>query len=434
MNNEEVENLKQVRDILVEKLNFFRKELAITADVSTKFELQKRIDEAEKDVNAINLQENTEATLVQAKKRLEELQEEVRKLKINLENNLGIVSKYTDYDDFIIDVKHFTHNQKATTSLPLAGKTVETLDKNSLDKLFSLELVKRHFLLHNLQTNDLNHRLKVLNLITNGLVLKGTFLCLSNIEQIRSVSQNAYISKFFVFEDNEGLRTFINEFVQGNLIEQFEQMIRHIKNNLYIIRDIETRTGDYQIPEKVFTELVANAFIHRSYEENVLNPTKVEIYPNRMEITNAGNFPDSIQIEDLQNSQYTDTSFIINPEVVQVFFLHEFVETAGKGIKRSQAILENKKMKKAIFEQKIGYVKTTIYKNKPKDSNEYQLSEIYALIDENRFIDVFEWLDNQNINSSSIQQLKSEFINGITDTNFSNRLKLLVKEIIKSKN
>jgi len=190
MNSKEIESLKQVKDILIEKLTFFRTALAITADTSKKFELQKHIDGLEKEVQKIDLHENTETNLEKSKQQLEKLQKEVKKLK----NNLEIASKYSNYDDFMIDVKYFTHNQKTTTSLPLIGKTVETLDKKSLNKLFSLELVKSHFLLHNIKTKDVNKKLKALNLISNGLVLKGTFLCLSNIDQIRSVSQNAYIS------------------------------------------------------------------------------------------------------------------------------------------------------------------------------------------------------------------------------------------------
>lgn len=441
MEKQEMKSLEQIKSILIEKLSFFRKELAITADVLTKFELQKRVDEIEKEVKNIDFHESRDINIGKSKQQLEKLQEEVEKLKNNLKNTFGIVSKYSDYDDFMIDVKYFTHNQKTTTSLPLVGKTVETLDKNSLDKLFSLELVKNHFLLHGINSEKLNQKLKALNLIANGLVLKGTFLCLSNVKQIRSVSQNAYVSKFFVFEDNEGLQTYINEFMHGNLIEQFEQMIRHIKKNLYLTRDINTRTSDYQIPEKVFTELVANAFVHRSYEENILNPTKVEIYPNRMEITNGGKFPDSIQIKDIENPNYADTSFIINPEIVQTFFLHEFVEAAGKGIKRSQAILEKRKMKKAIIEQKRGYIKTTIYKNRPKEdvSSTYvstfddELTEIYTLLEDDKILEVFEWLDNQNTNSDLIQKLKNDFIGGTMGKNFSIRIKLLVREIINSK-
>jgi hypothetical protein len=224
----------------------------------------------------------------------------------------------SEYDIFLPSLYAFKHNQQADTSLPLAGKTVETLGKKNIKKLFAQERVKKHFQKHKITAKiDTTQKLKALNLMSNGLVLKGTFLCLASVEQIRSVSSNAHTSKFFTFEDTEGLRTGITEFVQGNLIEQFEQMIGHIKQNLYLVRDIDSRTEDYQIPEKVFTELLANAFVHRTYANETLYQTKVELYPNRLEIYNAGKFADEIELDKIGE---IDNSVVINPEIVQLYF------------------------------------------------------------------------------------------------------------------
>ena len=98
-------------------------------------------------------------------------------------------------------------------------------------------------------------------------------------------------------------------------------------------------------------------------------------------------------------------------------------------------------MKKAIIEQKTGYIKTTIYKNRPKEdtsstdvssNNDDELTEIYSLVEEDKILEVFEWLDNQNTNSDLIQKLKNDFIGGTMDKNFSTRIKLLIREIINS--
>lgn len=341
-----------------------------------------------------------------------------------LQNNL----KQSDYEGFVADVKAYTHNQQANTSLPIAGKTVDTLKAKTLKTLFAHKRVKEHFRLHKVQSkSEIAQKLKALNLITNGFVLKGTFLCLADIDQIRSVSQNAYVSKFFSFEDKEGLRTAITEFVQGNLIEQFEQMLRHIKNNLYLVRDVEIRSEDYQIPEQVFTELLANAFIHRSYEAEVQTNIKVELYPDRLCIFNPGKFPEGV---DLAHTEQIDNSYIINPEIVQIFYLNEWVETAAQGIKRSQAILKSRRMKPAIFEQKEGYVKVTLYKERQKDKQQ-ELQVAYQLLDENRIADFFEWADNFDASSSLLSKLKQEYIAGSNSSDYLDRLKVFVQHIIQ---
>jgi predicted HTH transcriptional regulator len=349
------------------------------------------------------------------------------KIRLEVENHFN--KQKSEYDLFVIDIQRYQHNQVSTSSMPLIGKTVELLDKKAVKKLFAQKRVKTHFAIHKIKSNaEVQQKLKALNLMTNGYVLKGTFLCMASMEQIRSVSQNANTSKFFVFEDKQGLRTAITEFVSGNLIDQFEQILTHIKRNIYLIRNIDTRTEDYEIPEKVFTELLANAFVHRSYESDVLTDIKVEIYPDRMEISNPGQFADNI---DLANIIDNNKSFIINPEIVQVFFLNNYVETAAKGIKRSQEALLSYGLPFATFEQKNGYVKVVIDKTKKQKAYTI-LDRAYKLIDEKDIAAYFALMENQT-DHQMLSSLQQEFIAGAVDDLFFSRLKVFTASILKNK-
>jgi predicted HTH transcriptional regulator len=267
---------------------------------------------------------------------------------------------HSEYDDFMQDVIKYKYNQNSSSSHPLLGKTTDLLQAKALKNLFSQDRVKNHFSAHHIKRDDdVAHKLRALNLITNGYVLKGTFLCLADAGQIRSVSANAHLSKFFVFRDLTGMKTGVAEFVSGNLVQQYEQMVQHIKNNLYLLRDIDTRKEDYEIPEVAFTELVANAFIHRSYENEIITDVKVELYHDRLEITNPGQFPEELNLEFINSN---NKSFIFNPEIAQIFYLHRFAETAAKGINRSQKALAAAGLRPAIFEQRNGYVRVVVYK------------------------------------------------------------------------
>jgi predicted HTH transcriptional regulator len=334
----------------------------------------------------------------------------------------------SDYDNFLFDVKQYQHNQTSTSSMPLIGKTVETLEKKSLNRLFAQKRVKSHLSTHKIRKEiDLPQKLKSLNLMTNGYVLKGTFLCLANIDQIRSVSNNAYISKFFVFEDLKGMRTGVTEFVLGNLIDQFQQMLSHIKRNLYLLRDIDTRSDDYEIPEEVFTELLANAFVHRSYESDVFTDIKIELYPDRMEISNPGKFPEQL---DLQNVANNNKSFIINPEIVQIFYLHEYVETAAKGIRRSQELLSNYRLPLARFEQGNGFVNVVIYKTK-RPPVPRRLETVNRLLNEKNISAFFTFMENEIGSHELLNELRLEYIKtGSTDT-FEDRLKVFAASVLK---
>ena len=54
MNSKLLEGYKEQHSILVDNINFFRKELAISADASQKFSLKKNIEGIEKELSEIN--------------------------------------------------------------------------------------------------------------------------------------------------------------------------------------------------------------------------------------------------------------------------------------------------------------------------------------------------------------------------------------------
>ena len=328
----------------------------------------------------------------------------------------------TAYDLFIEDIKKHQHNQFSATSERLIGKTVDFLDTKQLKKLFSLNLVKTHFKQYKIKKNEeLSVKLKALQLITNGYVIKGTFLCLASIDNLRSVTRVAYESRFFTFRDVERMNTKVVQLVAGSLIQQFQQIIDHIMNNLYLHRDLDTRTSDYEIPEKVFTELLANAFIHANYADNAITGIKVEILPDRMVFYNPGVIQENI----LQNLENNELFYIVNPEITKVFFLYEFVETAGSGIARVQKILKDNGMLPAKIEQKAGYVKVTVFKHKkPYFDPILELEKAYQFIDNQQIAEFFTFLEKHIGNKdTTLTALRQQFIEGASDALFFNRLK-----------
>jgi predicted HTH transcriptional regulator len=335
----------------------------------------------------------------------------------------------TEYDLFMADIRKHQHNQFSATSERLIGKTVDMLEAKQLKKLFAQQLVKEHFKQYKIKKEEeIGVKLKALQLITNGYVIKGTFLCLASVDAMRSVTRVAYESRFFTFRDLDGMNTKVVKLVTGSLIQQFQQIIDHIMNNMYIHRDIDTRTDDYEIPEKVFTELLANAFIHANYADDAITGIKVEIYPDRMVFYNPG----VIQEDILQNLDNNSISYIVNPEIVKLFFLHKMVETAGRGISRVQKILKDNGMWPLQIEQKTGYVIVTVFKHKkPYFDPVVELEKTYQLIDNQQIADYFQLLRKHVGNDETLNDLQQQFIKGANDALFFNRLKVFAASVIK---
>jgi predicted HTH transcriptional regulator len=336
----------------------------------------------------------------------------------------------TEYDVFVEDIKKHQHNQFSTTSERLVGKTIDFLDTKQLKKLFSQTLVKEHFKQYKIKKNEeLGVKLKALQLITNGYVIKGTFLCLASIDNLRSVTRVAYESRFFTFRDVERMNTKVVQLVAGSLIQQFQQIIDHIMNNLYLHRDLDTRTSDYEIPEKVFTELLANAFIHANYADDAITGIKVEILPDRMVFYNPGVIQENI----LQNLENNELSYIVNPEITKIFFLYEFVETAGSGIARVQKILKDNGMLPAKIEQKTGYVTVTVFKHKkPYFDPILALEKAYQFIDNQQIAEFFVFIEKHTGDNETLTVLQKQFIEGASDALFFNRLKAFAANALKN--
>lgn len=114
----------------------------------------------------------------------------------------------------------------------------------------------------------------------------------------------------------------------------------------------------YEIPFIAFKELLANAYIHRSFDPKLLSTIQVELFDDRLEIKSPGAFPDNVDLENIEMSN------AINPAIAAIFFLYSHIEKSGTGINRAKEALVLQKMKEPVFyEDKLQkMVKVTIFR------------------------------------------------------------------------
>ena len=122
-----------------------------------------------------------------------------------------------------------------------------------------------------------------------------------------------------------------DKLITGNLIEQYYGAMRFLKSKLelrYIIKTAGPRIEKYEIPEVVFKEAIINALAHRDYYE-AGGKIHIEVYDNRVEITNPGGLVDTIQ-----ENEFGTRSVSRNPVVFDLFQRLDLVEQVGSGISR----------------------------------------------------------------------------------------------------
>lgn len=126
----------------------------------------------------------------------------------------------------------------------------------------------------------------------------------------------------------------------GNLVSQYENSIQYIKSKLETRYEIESqgtlpRKEILEIPEITLKESVINALSHRDYyaQGAIIH---VEIFDNRLEITNPGGL-----VPQIKEYEFGRKSFSRNSLIFDLFQRMDLVEKVGTGIPRMNEAMKN---------------------------------------------------------------------------------------------
>jgi len=132
----------------------------------------------------------------------------------------------------------------------------------------------------------------------------------------------------------------------GNLIQQYNNALAFLiqKLNLnYIIEGIGPRKEVLEIPEEVFKEAMINALCHRDYFEKGA-VTHVEIFEDRVEISNPGGLVNSIAREDFGKRSLSRNSLVFG-----LFLRMDLAEKVGSGINRMKDEMLKANLPEPVF-------------------------------------------------------------------------------------
>lgn len=146
----------------------------------------------------------------------------------------------------------------------------------------------------------------------------------------------------------------------GNLIEQYDEAVKFVKSKLELRYEIESqgtkpRLEKYEIPEIVFKEAIINALIHRDYYEKG-GVIHIEIYDNRMEISNPGGL-----VAGIPEKEFGRRSLSRNPLIFGLFQRLNLVEKIGTGIPRMRRVLSEENLPAPKFSIKGMFI-ITLYR------------------------------------------------------------------------
>jgi len=190
-----------------------------------------------------------------------------------------------------------------------------------------------------------------------------------NILAVRCATDN------YAEENSDGIRFLDNKRIDGTIFTMLQQGISFILNNTKKSTFINPQTGlredKTEYPIKAIREVLLNALIHRDYSRFTENdPIRIEIYDNRIEVTNPGGLYGRLKIQDLG----TIRSDIRNPFIASILETMEVTENRYSGIPTIYNEMKKAGLKEPKFEDIRGVFKVTLYNEKPKIAFQNDLS------------------------------------------------------------
>jgi len=145
--------------------------------------------------------------------------------------------------------------------------------------------------------------------------------------------------------------------LNGGIMENIDDAIVFLKRNLRLSYEIETlrRKNILELPEDALREAVTNAVCHRDNFEKGAR-VMVEIFDDRVEITNPGSAPKGITKEN-----FGTTSIARNPVIASLLHRADYIERMGTGINRMTSAMETAGLEKPDF-QTEGHFFKVIFK------------------------------------------------------------------------
>ena len=164
-------------------------------------------------------------------------------------------------------------------------------------------------------------------------------------------------------------KTFIVDAEQFNddLLTNVERAMQFLKNNLrleyHIIAGQLQRQELLEIPPEALREALINAVTHRDYLHDGTNVT-VEIYTDRVEISNMGTLPKGLDKKD-----FGKKSVPRNRLVADLMHRAKYIERFGMGIGKIKRLVKNAALPAVKFDYSGNFFTVTFRRKQPYSDN-----------------------------------------------------------------
>lgn len=174
---------------------------------------------------------------------------------------------------------------------------------------------------------------------------------------------NAYINAIRFEGDNRGGRIFERMDIKGTLDSMLSRSLSYLKQFMATESKIEPdtllRIDLKEYPDIALREAIANAIIHRDYQDINGPPIDLYMFDDRIEISNFGGLPGGLKLKDLG----TGKRYLRNPTLATFMYEKKWIEKAGTGIIRIYHEMNRNESPEPKFEADDKFLKVILPSN-----------------------------------------------------------------------
>ncbi len=241
--------------------------------------------------------------------------------------------------------------------MPFEEKTVRDFSYDDISREKILAFTKEAGIsIGRISTIDFLKSLSVVN--DTKIINAGILFFAKEVHKHISQAQMTLIA----FKGTKKLYIFDRLDVRDDLLTQFNEAIFFIKKHLNVRSEIKgvNREDIYEIPIEALREAVVNAIMHRDYSVRGTSLT-VEVYDDRVEITNPGGLP-----KGLSPDSFGRVSIRRNELIADLFYRLDKVERIGMGIQQMKEAMALAGLKEPVFETD-GFFRAVFFRPKKED-------------------------------------------------------------------
>lgn len=120
---------------------------------------------------------------------------------------------------------------------------------------------------------------------------------------------------------------------KGNVQEQVDDALNFVKKSIrcaIVVTGKAEHDRYWEYPVEAIREAIANAVCHRDY--SISNDIQIKVFEDRVVITNPGQLPFDMTLEDLDNPDHSSRPR--NKLIAQAFYDMHIIEHYGSGVRR----------------------------------------------------------------------------------------------------